>query len=65
MQQFTVVKSETYPLPVITATFNRLRKSSRKEHLLEDLILLGFYYLLRPGEYYAGGTDSDSTPFWF
>ena len=53
------------PLPVIMATCNRLHRGSVKENLTADLIMMGFYYLLRPGEYCAGGTDSESTPFRF
>ena len=51
------------PLLVIMDTCKRLQRGSTKDRFIADLILMGFHYLLRPGEYCASGIDSESTPF--
>ena len=36
---------------------------SPQDHAIVDLAWIAFFFLLRPGEYCAGGTDTVTTPF--
>ena len=36
---------------------------SPRDKAIADLAWIAFFFLLRPGEYCAGGTDTVSTPF--
>jgi len=51
------------PLPIIAhaVTICHLQRSS-KQLAIADMLLLGFFFLLRPGEY-AASANPDSTPF--
>ena len=53
------------PLPVsILHCMESVAKSgSPRDQAIADLAWIAFFFLLRPGEYYAGGTDTVTTPF--
>lgn len=51
------------PLPIITHAAQLCRLANTAQaHTIADMLLLGFYFLLRPGEY-AHTDNPDSTPF--
>ena len=39
------------------------KSGSPQDYAIADLAWIAFFFLLRPGEYYAGGTDTVTTPF--
>ena len=39
------------------------KSGSSKYQAIADLAWIAFFFLLRPGEYSAGGTDTVNTPF--
>ena len=51
------------PIPILMHCYMSLRHGTEKEQLIADLIFMAFYYLLRPGESCAGGTDAPTTYF--
>jgi len=51
------------PFPIIAHASNLCHLANTTfAHALADMLLLGFYFLLRPGEY-AYTTNPDATPF--
>jgi hypothetical protein len=51
------------PVPILLHTCNRARQTHMPIQIaIADMITLGFYFLLRPGEY-AQTSNPDSTPF--
>ena len=39
------------------------KSGSPRDQAIADLAWIAFFFLLRPGEYCAGGTDTVTTPF--
>ena len=50
-------------LTLLLHIHERARKQSERAQHIADLCLLAFFFLLRPGEYCRGGTDTQSAPF--
>ena len=70
-QQFATYKKEdpapgrVRPLPVsiLHCMYSVANSGSPIEKAIADLTWIAFFFLLRPGEYCAGGTDTVSNPF--
>ena len=51
------------PVSILHCMDATAKGGSPRDHAITDLAWIAFFFLLRPGEYCAGGTDTVTTPF--
>lgn len=51
------------PLQLLLYVFEIYHNGTPKQQAVADLCIIAFFFLLRPGEYCEGGSDTRSTPF--
>ena len=51
------------PVSILHCMEATAKGGSSRDHAIADLAWIAFFFLLRPGEYCAGGTDTVTTPF--